>query len=576
MFKLAEGHIEQINDMTAYTFGGYADLKDEISDLDIAKILLHNGFVYIIKPFDDYIDLKQHGYIAGKPYSVYNKSMELLYTSYSKQGIWGKNRKDIQALLKTSHADYIYIVFNTLLEPVYGIAWVCHRVLKSTARALIEQWENENNTYNLLGDYAELFIDPSAISNGSDITIYSLEADWNAQLDLYDVIEHTQTKKEIVSDNITFTLFPKQNTMYVLEHWTDKVNYLIAATIEGQGSSRVKSKQGINYIEMSSTALRSLNSDSNKARQSFNEVLSVSMTMQYALTNIEVNADNTCYLHIEIKNKITTPPPLILSTTVTTNYLEVYVILSVLSLSPNNFIDMQLANVNALQVTMLIQIKHLQTITNVIETINVLNSQIIYTIRNDFVDLDSLIIENIGITVIKVEVDKINLPIRFVPAFIKQINRIKVKSIPQVLETVRHITCKLRNRNYLETDLISTKLILDAVMNGIVETGTLQNSILSTDIYQLRLVSILEQSTQQIVLQFNVVTIEIVEYQIGQIVGTVSTQIDHYISSYLTMQVGELIIIVNHNIFEISIFKSGVINNSGNVVTSVTFEITVN
>lgn len=126
----------------AVPFGGAAALETRLSEQQLETILLFPGFIRVISPWALEFDLRDHGFIAGGLYSIYNSRFELVYQALSPNGLFGPQPQDAEFAVRAPHAGFGYLCFaDAAGNQQVGLIWVCNELTSQQRQRRVHAWE---------------------------------------------------------------------------------------------------------------------------------------------------------------------------------------------------------------------------------------------------------------------------------------------------------------------------------------------------------------------------------------------------------------------------------------------------
>lgn len=236
----------------AKPFGGLEIVRQLITQTYLEDILLSPGFTAVVKPWaNPKLDLRSFGYIPQTPYRVFNDHYQFLYEERT-SGEFGNNTLDIEALVKTSHASYLYIQFENELEPMTGLIWVCNRLSPSQVQENLAIRRDRFKAARRRHTRNELYLETSLLAATGTLKFYYLPEPYIAEPTAQEVI--FDDRSEIIESPIVprILLFPDRPGWYLFTHEQASgiINTLDISGLNGIGLRRIrKNQQGLVYID---------------------------------------------------------------------------------------------------------------------------------------------------------------------------------------------------------------------------------------------------------------------------------------------------------------------------------------
>lgn len=154
-------------EVSAQPFGGLAELRQTLSDVEIAYLLQFPGPINVVRPWQRQVNLTEYKFVPGSVYKVYDANMSFLYQVVSTTGYYGEDSRDLEWLLKTPQARYLHVLFETSDGPIIALMWVCNQLPRSVISAIVSEWEQRIGKLRPEHPGHEIFFDATSLPPGN-------------------------------------------------------------------------------------------------------------------------------------------------------------------------------------------------------------------------------------------------------------------------------------------------------------------------------------------------------------------------------------------------------------------------
>lgn len=200
---------EQINAVSVL-FGGYYAIESIIPDNELLYLATFPGDIFVTSPWYFYnhpghIDLISSGYIPDRPYKVFNKYHQHLYTAKANAS-FGENTDDINIIHNSYHGEYFHLEFydNTLGRKRVFLLLVCKELPRQTTESFLDAYRRLRASKDSR-TRPELYL--NVLTVNLPITAYSLEARWDVNITPQAIInDPTSERTDLGSGSYAFML----------------------------------------------------------------------------------------------------------------------------------------------------------------------------------------------------------------------------------------------------------------------------------------------------------------------------------------------------------------------------------
>lgn len=273
--------LKSLNSLLVNTFGSLENVLEYINLETLNFILSFPGPVHILSPWSLGLHLESYGLSESGQYTILNKDYSFDYTAKVVNYKFGTDKKDLAKVVKTSHADYFFLVADSLPEQTLHLIWVCKTAPVRTTNLFVKGWAAYIETLKSRYNSMQILINVRDIGEYSKLFIHYLPGQWYETVSYKDIVDNPSTKiLEYDNTETVITLFPTTSTWFVINTLEDPNIPLKLSAITGSEAQRITQANGTIFVDAGyrpiSTALRTTTDLDIRPISSYSSNMSVS------------------------------------------------------------------------------------------------------------------------------------------------------------------------------------------------------------------------------------------------------------------------------------------------------------
>lgn len=191
-------------------FGGVEEALRLLPTSKVDYLLVFPGFIYVTSEWKPLVDLRQHDYLAGSVYTVYDAEMRHLYSERSPDGYFGRREHDKELLRSVRHGMFVHLQLMTVAGPRLGILWIARRKSPRQLEQELQRLRYNAEKVQTLPQQHELMFDTRCLEP-LPLDSYFLQGRWEQQLSPSRIREHPDATRLTHPASTPFFLYPQQD-----------------------------------------------------------------------------------------------------------------------------------------------------------------------------------------------------------------------------------------------------------------------------------------------------------------------------------------------------------------------------